>query len=141
MTMDTEVDEIRAFIRKEEAVRVAYLFGSHATGQAGPLSDLDIAVLLDRRLGKQECFDLRLRLINGISSISKTDKVDIVLMNSAPLLLNYNVISKGRVLDSKDELQRVVFETYILSRYLDRRYYHERHIRMGIKRIVEKGIL
>lgn len=62
-------------------------------------------------------------------------------MNDAPLLLNYNIIKEGRILDSKDELERVMFETHILSRYLDRRYYDERRVKMGIKRIAEKGIL
>jgi len=139
--MDVEIEEVKAFIKRQERVRVAYLFGSYGKGKAGPLSDLDIAVLLDGRLGKREIFDLRLRLINGISSILKTDKLDVVVMNNAPLLLNYNIISEGRILDSKDELERVMFETRILSRYLDRRYYDERRVKMGIKRIAERGIL
>lgn len=139
--MDVEIDEVKAFIEGLERVRVAYLFGSYAKGKVGPLSDVDIAVLLDGRLDKQERFDLRLRLINGISSILKTDKLDVVVMNNAPLLLNYNIISQGRILDSKDEVERVMFETHILSRYLDRRYYDERHVKMGMKRMAERGIL
>jgi len=39
-----------------------------------------------------------LRLINSISSILKTDKLDVVVMNKAPLLLNYNIIKEGRIL-------------------------------------------
>jgi len=139
--MDVEIEEVKVFIKGQERVRVAYLFGSYAKGKAGPLSDFDIAVLLDGCLDARESFDLRLRLINGISSILKTDKVDVVVMNDAPLLLNYNIIKEGGILDSKDELERVMFETHILSRYLDRRYYDERHVKMGIKRIAEKGIL
>jgi len=139
--MAVEIDEVRGFIRKQECVRVAYLFGSHAKDTAGPLSDLDVAVLLDERLNKQERFDLKLKLINGIAFILKTDNLDIVVMNEAPLLLNYNIIKEGKILDSKDEAERVRFETHILSQYLDRRYYDERHVKMGIKRIAEKGIL
>ncbi|KPV62990.1 MAG: Nucleotidyltransferase domain protein [Candidatus Bathyarchaeota archaeon BA2] len=139
--IDVEIDEVKAFLEGQKHVRVTYLFGSYAKGKVGPLSDVDIAVLLDGRLDKQESFDLRLRLINGISSILKTDKLDVVVMNNAPLLLNYNIISQGRVLDSKDELERAMFETRILSRYLDRRYYDERHVKMGVKRMAERGIL
>jgi len=139
--MDVEIEEVKVFIKRQERVRVAYLFGSYGKDKAGPLSDLDIAVLLDGCLDKREIFDLRLRLINGISSILRTDKVDVVIMNNAPLLLNYNIISEGKILDSKDELERVMFETHILSRYLDRRYYDERRVKMGIKSIAEKGIL
>jgi len=139
--IDMEIDKVKAFIGGEESVKVAYLFGSHARGEAGPLSDLDIAVLLDAHLEKRKCLDLRLRLINGISSILKTDKLDVVVMNNAPLSLNYNIVSKGRILYSKNDLERVKFETHILSRYLDRKYYDERHIKMGIERIAERGIL
>lgn len=135
------VRDLVAVFKNESRVLVAYLFGSYAKGVYTAKSDVDIAVLLDGRLDKQESFDLRLRLINGISSILKTDKLDVVVMNNAPLLLNYNIISEGRILDSKDELERVMFETHILSRYLDRRYYDERHVKMGIKRMAERGIL
>jgi hypothetical protein len=62
-------------------------------------------------------------------------------MNNAPLLLNYNIIKEGKVLHCKDELERILFETYVLSRYLDKRYYDERHVKMGIKRMTEKGLL
>lgn len=136
-----EIEEVKGFIEKQECVRVAYLFGSHVKGRVSPLSDVDIAVLLDERLDHQERSDIKLILINGISSILKTDKLDIVVMNRAPLLLNYNIIRKGSILNSKNEAERVRFETYILSRYLDRRYYDERHVNMGIKRVAEKGIL
>jgi len=139
--MAVEIEGVKGFLEKQEFVRVAYLFGSHAKGRVGLLSDVDIAVLLDGRLDKQERFDLRLKLINGISSLLKTDELDVVVMNDAPLLLNYNIIREGRVLDSKDEAERVRFETRILSRYLDRRYYDERHVKIGIERIAEKGIL
>jgi len=139
--MAVEIEGVKGFLEKQECVRVAYLFGSHAKGRVGPLSDVDIAVLLDGRLDKQERFDLRLKLINGVSSILKTDKLDVVVMNDAPLLLNYNIIREGRVLDSKDEAERVRFENHVLSRYLDRRYYDERHVKIGIERIAEKGIL
>jgi len=141
LVMDLEIDEVKAFIKAQENVRVAYLFGSLAKGRASHLSDVDIAVLLDGRLDKQESFDLKLGLINGISSILKTDRLDVVVMNNAPLLLNYNIIREGKILDSKDEGERVMFETHILSRYLDRMYYDERHIKVGIKRIAERGIL
>lgn len=139
--MNLKIAKVKAFIEEQESVRVAYLFGSYAKCKAGPLSDFDIAVLLERHLDKQESFNLKLKLINGISSILKTDKLDIVVMNNAPLLLNYNIIREGRVLNSKNELERVMFETHILSQHLDRRYYDERHIKIGITTIAERGIL
>ncbi len=39
-------EELRAALRRHPRVLVAYLFGSTARGRAGPLSDVDVAVLL-----------------------------------------------------------------------------------------------
>jgi len=139
--MDLKINKVKAFLKEQEHVKVAYLFGSRAEGKAGPLSDFDIAILLDRHRDKREIFDYRLKLLNDLSFILKTRKLDVVIMNNAPLLLNYNIIKEGRVLYCRDELERVRFETYVLSRYLDRKYYDERHIKMGIKRMAEKGLL
>lgn len=35
--MDVEIEEVKVFIKGQERVRVAYLFGSYAKGKAGPL--------------------------------------------------------------------------------------------------------
>ncbi|MFW6111108.1 MAG: type VII toxin-antitoxin system MntA family adenylyltransferase antitoxin [Thermoproteota archaeon] len=136
-----EIEGVKAFLERQEHVMVAYLFGSRVKGGVGVLSDIDIAVLLDGKLDKQEIFDLRLKLINCLSSILKTDNIDVVVMNIAPLSLNYNIISEGKILHSKDDRERVRFETRILSRYLDRKYYDEKYVDAGLKRIAEKGIL
>jgi predicted nucleotidyltransferase len=40
-------------IFEQRGVVLAYLFGSQATGRAGPLSDVDFAVLLDQRLPRR----------------------------------------------------------------------------------------
>ncbi len=53
MTLSNEM-ELRDYISKQEHVRLAYLFGSAATGKAGKLSDIDIAVLLDDLLSKKQ---------------------------------------------------------------------------------------
>jgi hypothetical protein len=139
--MDSKINKVKAFLKEQEHVKVAYLFGSRAEGKAGPLSDFDIAILLDRGVDKREGFNYRLRLLNGLSFVLKTRKLDVVIMNNALLLLNYNIIKEGKVLYCRDELARIRFETYVLSRYLDRRYYDKRHIEMGIKRMAEKGLL
>lgn len=44
-------------------VILAYLFGSHARGQAGPLSDIDVAVLVDTTVCEDDYFDVRVQLI------------------------------------------------------------------------------
>ena len=52
LAIDTQA--VGAYFARQPGVVVAYLFGSVAHGQADRLSDVDIAVLLDERLGTDE---------------------------------------------------------------------------------------
>ena len=137
--MDKE-EKVREFLNKQKHVKLAYLFGSVAEGKEGKLSDVDIAVFLDESLSKKERFDLQLKLISGLTSILKTDRIDLIVMNDAPLLLKYNIIKHGKIL--KDSIEtRVKVESRILSDYLDMKYYIDRHTDLAIERIAKKGLL
>ncbi len=128
------------FLSKKEHIRFAYLFGSVARGEEGKLSDFDLAVYLDESLNKDKMFDLQLKLISEITLILKTDKVDLVVMNDAPLLLNYNIIKHGKLLKD-DEKTRIRVERNILSSYLDRKYHTDRHTKEAIVRIAKEGLI
>ena len=128
------------FLSKQEHVKLAYLFGSVAEGKQGKLSDVDLAVFLDESLSKKERFNLQLKLISDLTSILKTDTVDLVIMNDAPLSLNYEIIKANHPLLVRDEGKKIDFEHGILSRYLDRRYYEKRWASEFLKRVAERGI-
>lgn len=132
---------LKDLLQKDDSVQTAYIFGSVAKGRSGPLSDIDIAVLLKESLTPRERYEKRILLINEISSALRTDDVNLVIMNGSPLLLNYNIIRDGKLLESKNESRRVLYETSIMSRYLDRKFYEDMHVREGMKRIAERGIL
>lgn len=127
-------------LSNQERVKLAYLFGSVAEGKEGKLSDVDLAVLLDESLNKKEIFNLQLKLISELTNILKTDKVDLVIMNDAPLSLNYEIIKANHPLLARDEGKKVDFEHEILSRYLDRRYYEKRWASEFLKEVTERGI-
>ena len=120
-------------------VSVGYLFGSEAKGSPGPLSDIDIAILVNKGLAKPERFDLRLRLSNELSSIMGR-RVDVVVLNDAPVQLSFEIIKYGEVLLCSDRFVRVDFEHGVLSRYLDRRYYDKRYAETTLRRISRTGL-
>ena len=128
------------FLSKQEHVKLAYLFGSVAEGKEGKLSDVDLAVFLDESLSKLERFRLQLKLISELTSILKTDRIDLVIMNDAPLTLNYEIIKANHPLLVRDEGQKIDFEHRILSCYLDRRYYDKRWAAEFLKKVAERGI-
>jgi hypothetical protein len=76
-----------------EPVVVAYLFGSLAQGDAGPLSDVDVAVLLGDNLPPGEALALRLQLMEALGRALCVGRVDVVVLNDAPYLLQHRVIS------------------------------------------------
>ncbi len=135
-----EQSKLVKFLSKQGYVRLAYLFGSVARGEDEKLSDVDVAVLLDDSLDKKEKFYLQLELISGITEILKTDEVDLVVINDAPLSLNYEIIKANCPIFVRDEAEKIDFEHGVLSKYLDMRYYEKRAAAGFLKKVAEKGI-
>lgn len=133
-----EIEKAVELLRREKQVKLAYLFGSAARGDAGKLSDIDIGVYLDDSLSEEQRFKLQLELVSKLASALKTDKVDLIVMNDAPLLLNYNIIRSGNPLKSEKQA-KVKFEVVVLSKYLDRKPSIDRHTSLRLARIAEKG--
>ncbi len=75
-----------------------YGFGSVARGTAGPRSDVDMAVLLDRSLSLKDELRLRSRVVQAL----RRDDIDFVVLNHAPPLLRYEVVAAGRRLFARD---------------------------------------
>jgi hypothetical protein len=93
----------------------AYLFGSHARSAAGVLSDIDVAVYLDKG---EDVFRCRLRLTETIMKAIKSEDVDVVVLNNATPLLRYEAVKNGIVI-KEDVEKRHQFEVETLRDYLD----------------------
>lgn len=106
-------------LREEKDVVAVYLFGSYASGRAGPLSDVDVAVLLDETNLPIDYFDRELELLGKANHALRTDEVSFVLLNKVPLTMQYGVLKESKLLYSKDEIKRVRFETKVFDCYLD----------------------
>ena len=109
--------KLRDELEKDGSVLFVYIFGSYGRGTVGPLSDVDIAVFLDERL--DDFWPKRLELIEKTTRTLRTDEVDLIVLNEAPLLLRYQVIKTGRLLFSNDEERRIDFEAKTIDFYLD----------------------
>ena len=138
LTRNDLIKKLEEFFKKQNSVKLAYLFGSSVTEKRGKLSDIDIAVLFDDHLGKKERFKLELELIGKLSSLLKTNKIDLVIMNEATILMNYNII-KGIALIGEESV-RIKTETAIISKYLDRKPHIQRYALETIKKVAEQGL-
>ncbi len=116
-------DEIRrratAALSPEGAVLEAYLFGSVASGDAAPHSDIEIAVYLDPDATPDAPWGYDAELISLLMGALETNAIDPVVLNQAPPLLYGNVLRFGERLLSRDLQATTVREGQALSRYCD----------------------
>jgi len=147
----TKVDE-RAFVPEidddarrrlsealdQDGVVAAMLIGSQARGDAGPLSDVDIAVWHEPGLEPKERWDLELSLLGATQDALGTNEVYIVMLNHAPPLLQHRAISDAVRLVERDPAQRVKLETRAILEYLDT-VPLRLALKEGLKRRIEEG--
>jgi predicted nucleotidyltransferase len=100
-------------------VALAYLFGSQAEGKAGPLSDVDVAVLLGAQVERKQWLQVQLDLIGALVGLFHRGDVDVVILNEATPVLAHEVVQSGRVVYETDPGTRVDFELSVLRRYVD----------------------
>jgi predicted nucleotidyltransferase len=122
-------------------VVLGFLFGSYARGEGWPDSDVDCAVLLADGVPAAAAFDLRLRVIDGLTRAIRRDDVDLAILNEAPLALAYRVLRDGKLLFCRDHAAYVRYRVRTLNLYFDFAPLLERHQAMFLKRVSEEGIL
>lgn len=111
--------QLESYFAGQSQVLVAYLFGSQALGRSGPLSDLDVAVLLSDTPTADECFDARLEIIGGLMDRLHTDEIDVLVLNQAPPVLCYQVLRTGQVVYYRDRQAMLNFRVRTLNTYFD----------------------
>ena len=100
-----------------QPIRLLYLFGSRAAGAAaGPLSDYDLGVLLDPA---RDTPASHAQLAHELAIILDTERIDLVVLNRAPIELAYGIIAQGQLLYQRDLGTRVEYEADVLGRYGD----------------------
>lgn len=112
------IKSLVSIFKQYPQVKLAYFFGSRATGKAVSLSDFDFAVYLDEKDFKKR-FDIRLNLLDKFSRQLKTDNIDLVVINDIQSPeLKYSIIASGQLI-YKEEPYKVLVEPGILSEYFD----------------------
>jgi predicted nucleotidyltransferase len=103
------VDAIRSAV---PAVQAIYVFGSHARGDSGPESDLDVALLAPTRLDPLARWELQERLA-GLAHCS----LDLVDLLAASAVMRVAVLADAVLLFDGAPYERALFEATALSGY------------------------
>ena len=133
---DNRVMQLSNIFKHIPGIDVAYLFGSRARGNHSKLSDYDFAVQINEAVKPGNHHQIKLLLIKALCRALKTDAVDVIILNSAPLLLKHRVIRDRKLLFCRSQLKRIRLETKILIEYLDFKEYETAFAKNTFKRIL-----
>lgn len=100
-----------AELKKIREVKAVYLFGSHATGRATKISDVDLCVIADKGIPGGKKAEIR---------SCSSGKVDVSVFWDLPVVLRYRVLKEGKKLFSRQSekaFHKIVMET--IREYLD----------------------
>lgn len=124
--MDQAVIDV---LEAEPKISFALLFGSAARGTSHPASDLDVAIGVGEgtRLTAWELGDLLSRLESVTSR-----KVDLVVLEEAPVTLAYRVFRDGQLLFERDHRLLARRKAEAILAYLDFR---------PLEELCERGVL
>ena len=109
------IPKVEVYLASRKDILFAYLFGSYARASYGPFSDVDIAVYItgDRRAEK------RLDILGDLNKILKTDELDLVILNDAPLVLRMSILKNCRLLSDSAPFLRHTYESITTRAYFD----------------------
>ena len=140
MNEEKDIERIIHYFRDRDEVSALYLFGSSAKGKKTKESDIDIAVLLDGSwLHKKDIEKFRKKYYEASPHFSLR-RVDIVILNTAPVFLKYQVIKTGKILFDRNRKLRVGFTEKTINEYLDFKPILDVHLNAVARRFREKTV-
>lgn len=123
-------------ILKRHPVQLAYLFGSQVSGKTGTLSDIDIGVLLENRTMEQTHEQILTTIFVELTRALHTDFIDLIDLEKASTLLAYNIVTKGRLLCTKDATFTHRFAFHTIQQFEDFRFHLDTQQRLIKQRLL-----
>lgn len=111
-----KIDQI---LKKEPNILFAYLYGSYAKDKQNKESDIDIAIYLDNKTTKIDPLYASRLALKIEKAQDKKISVDIRILNRSKIRFKHQVLKHGKLIHSKNEKARIIFEAYSNSCYMD----------------------
>jgi uncharacterized protein len=132
------VNQLKTIVQKivDEfpSISVLYLFGSHASGEPGAASDLDIAVFTDGN--ENITMDLEL----GLFIQQQLNRpVDVVILQKASPVLQHEVLRNKIRMFEKDPVQRALMENKAFRSFIDARHFQDKRFTLNNGSITMKS--
>jgi predicted nucleotidyltransferase len=118
------IEQIREGISTLADVRVAYLYGSFLTRK--DFRDIDIAVLVEPSPDPYQMLSRAAEIGCFLEErIAYSRELDVRILNGEPVWFQYQVISTGNPVYTRDDDDRIDFETRVLVEYQDVKYMYD----------------
>ena len=114
--------EIEGVLNRFQEIEFAYLFGSFIDIERAVFRDIDVAVYVSSvsPFSAYEKMKLSLKIGRELEKVIRPRcEFDVKILNYAPILFQYEVIKTGKVVFSRDEVDRIRYEAKVISSYLD----------------------
>lgn len=114
--LEDKINDLKSYFNNHKDIATVYLFGSYGTELYKPeRSDLDLAILYNKDLTLKE----ELLIDAEISSILKSDQIDVVNLNKARVDISYQVLVSGTILYERNNISTADFVEITLKYYFD----------------------
>src|SRR4030042_3518249 len=128
------IESLRRPLERDKNILFAYLYGSSITNPDLLESDIDVGVYL-KPADLKEYVKKEEQLTTLLISQLHTDKIDLRILNTLPLVLKYSVLRDGVLIFSRDEMERVDFETTVMISFFELKPYLDEYRRTLAQRI------
>ena len=113
------IEPLAAALEARREVLEAYVFGSYAHGTSTSLSDVDVAIYVDRALAPASSYGYAADLSATLGGVTGRPDIDVMVLNDAPPLLYHRALTGGFRIFSRDLRATTTREGQALSRYCD----------------------
>lgn len=112
------VDLINKIFKKDDSILAVYLFGSQVKGKPHKYSDVDIAVLFEDTIKKQDYTDKQIAIMPNLSKILNKE-TDVIILNQASLFLRYHIFKDRIKIYERPDRNEHDFEALAIIQYFD----------------------
>jgi uncharacterized protein len=124
-------------IDRQYPISFGYIFGSRAKGDYHRQSDLDLALMFQKKYDPSEEVFIRGDIVEMGKKYLPVP-VDVVSMANAALFLQFKVVQEGIILIDKKPGERADFESLVRREYFDFQYYSDYYNQRMIEHIKEE---
>lgn len=114
-----DIEKIKTLLKDYPYIASAYLFGSLASGRTGPMSDVDIAILLKEPYPKGRYLIHQIDYLSFRIEEVLNKEVDVVEMNRQGLIFQHNILKTGKLIYDANPAFSANYVSRLISAYCD----------------------